>query len=257
MHRKRGFITLTHKFHLNKWRQLICTILLTLSFGLSKTLGQNSPVLQQSKKTKQDTELSFSQRDELLQGGGLWDKIDLTQQKQVEFKKDVLISEKTIEISMSKKTRSPISHSSKVSDQASERLVVSPNKKKILLIRSQTGQTELWIMKVDGTWKKKITKLREDEGAMSIVWSPDGELIAFVSYNLMGHSPMTTTHVWVVQCDGRDLRKVTLPKPNDRFSTYEPEWKTNEILIFKAITLDDPSKQRYMYNYRTGEIIIQ
>ena len=183
---KEEIMTLTRQ---NKWIQLTCTVLLTLSFGCSEVLAREC-VIQDSNKV----------------------------------------------------------------EQHSARLIFSPDKKKAVSIISRNGRPELWVMKADGTEKRKVSKLRKDEGVMTSVWSPDGKLIAFVSYNLAGHSPMTTTHVWVVQSDGQGLRKVTLPKPYERFSTYSPEWKTNEILIVRAITLADTSEQAYAYTYRTGKI---
>lgn len=138
------------------------------------------------------------------------------------------------------------------SQQTVEGLIVSPDKKKILLIINRDERPELWVLNVDGTGKQKISKLRKDEGVMSPIWSPDGALIAFVSYNLAGHSPMTTMHVWVVRSDGSGLKRVILPKPYERFSTYSPEWKTNEILILKAVTV--AGEIRYTYNYKTGKM---
>lgn len=128
---------------------------------------------------------------------------------------------------------------------------VSPDNRKKLSTINRDGQLELWVSKIDGTENKMISKLGEDESVMSVAWSPNGKLIVFVSYNQAGHSPMTTTHVWVVQPDGQGLQKVVLPKPNERFSTYDPEWETNETLIFKAITLANPSEERYRYSYIT------
>jgi len=133
-------------------------------------------------------------------------------------------------------------------------LILSPDKKKALSIIIRKGRPELWVMKADGSDGRKISRLRKDEGVMTPVWSPDGKLIAFVSYNLFGHSPMTTTHVWVVLPDGQGLRKIILPKPYERFSTYSPEWKTDETVIFRAMTLTDTSGQLYAYTYRTGKI---
>ncbi len=135
-----------------------------------------------------------------------------------------------------------------------EELIPSPDKKRALAIICRAGRPELWIMEMDKTQKRQLSKLGKDEGVKSAVWSPDGELIAFVSYNLGGHSPMTTTHVWVVRYDGSGLKKVTLPKPNERFSTYDPQWKDNETLIVKAITLPDLSESKYLYSYRTEKI---
>jgi Tol biopolymer transport system component len=138
--------------------------------------------------------------------------------------------------------------------QHSDSLILSPDKKMALSIIRRNGQPELWVTRVNGAGKRKLSNLTNEEGAMSPAWSPDGALIAFVSYNLAGHSPMTTTHVWVIRLDGRGLRKVILPKPNERFSTFDPRWRTSTTLLVKALTLVDSSEQKYLYNYKTGKI---
>jgi Tol biopolymer transport system component len=138
--------------------------------------------------------------------------------------------------------------------QKNDSVIVSPDKKKALFIRVRYGRKELWVMNVDGAAKRKLISVWKGEGVMSPVWSPDGRLVAFVRYNLAGHSPMTTTHVWIVRSDGRGAREVMLPKPNQRFSTYDPRWKNNWELILKATTLADSTDQHYLYNCRTGRI---
>lgn len=135
-----------------------------------------------------------------------------------------------------------------------EELILSPDKKRALAIICRAGRPELWVMEMDGTQKRQLSQLGKDEGVKSAVWSPNGELIAFVTYNLGGHSPLTSTHVWVVRYDGSGLKKVTLPKPNERFSTYDPQWKDNETLIVKAITLPNFSESKYLYSYKTEKI---
>lgn len=136
--------------------------------------------------------------------------------------------------------------------QKEDEQFVSPDKKKILFIK-KNRPSELWIKKVNGTGKKKIVCLEKDEGVTSVTWSPDSKLIAFVSYNLLGHSPMTTTHVCVIRPDGSGLKKVILPKPYERFSTCNPVWKTNETLIVRAMTLYE-HQVKYMYTYKSGKI---
>jgi Tol biopolymer transport system component len=151
-------------------------------------------------------------------------------------------------------TNTPLRRFIKVSAQRSDSVIISPDKKKALFTLTYGGRKELWVMNINGTGKKKISNVKKDEGVMSPVWSPDGKLIAFVSYNLAGHSPMTTMNVWIVRSDGRGVKKVVLPRPNQRFSTYDPLWKANGDLIVKAMTLGDSLEQRYLYTYRTGKI---
>lgn len=132
--------------------------------------------------------------------------------------------------------------------------IVSPDKKKALLVIIREGRTEVWVMNVDGTEKHRIRKVRGDEGVMSASWSPDSTLVAFVSYNLAGHSPMTTAHVWIAQSNGRGLRRVVLPSPYERFSTYSPKWKTNDSLIVTGAVLGEPAEHEFEYSYMKGRI---
>jgi hypothetical protein len=113
-------------------------------------------------------------------------------------------------------------------------------------------------MNIDGTGREMVRELPCGQGAANPVWSPNSNLIAFISYNLQGHSPLTTTHAWIIKVDGSGDRRVILPEPDARFSTFSPLWISNEVLQVRALVLQPGNKlvqKLYIYHYETGKIL--
>ncbi len=133
-------------------------------------------------------------------------------------------------------------------------IAVSPDKRDVLLVSNGKDSLELWITNSGRSYREKILKLNKDESIMSVKWSPSRKLIAFVSFNTEGHSPLTTTHVWVVQNNGTGLKRVFQPHPDERFDTFDPVWKNDDSLFVKGISLDGEIKQIYIYDYSTNQI---
>lgn len=131
-------------------------------------------------------------------------------------------------------------------------LTVSPNNKNLIILTKSNKISKL-VMVSGGIGSKEFKKVNNGNAIKNCVWSHDGKLVAFEEYNTQGHSPLTTNHVWVVKSDGTGLTEVLLPKPNERFSTYDPAWKTDDSLIVTALTLDNPTPQKYVYDYTTGK----
>ncbi|MFZ4725165.1 MAG: alpha/beta fold hydrolase [Paludibacter sp.] len=84
---------------------------------------------------------------------------------------------------------------------------VSPDGKKVLYsvsyysIPENKGNSELFVMNVDGTDKKQITTTSTREAAAK--WMNDGERIAFLS------SETGTMQLWIMKSDGTDRQQIT------------------------------------------------
>jgi|GEM_PF-6289584 len=140
------------------------------------------------------------------------------------------------------------------SPAALEGAVVSPDKKMAALISEDRGKKALWIIALGRQTKAQASSLALDAGATNPKWSPDSQFIAFESYNLEGHSPMTTNHVWVVDRDGANSRQLRPPPPNEHFSTYIDKWVGPGVLQIRSTQIGLPHDVFYLYNCKTGSI---
>jgi Tol biopolymer transport system component len=114
---------------------------------------------------------------------------------------------------------------------------------------SSAGVPELWIATTNES-PIKVSRLEPGEGvADNFTWSPNSSLLAFESYNLGGHSPLTTSHVWVVQRNGSGLVRVSLPRPNERLSTYVDGWVNDNTLKIRAELPRSEEDSHYTFVY--------
>lgn len=133
-------------------------------------------------------------------------------------------------------------------------LSVSPGRTGILIqVKNESGKA-LWIINKEKTLSKKISTIGDDYDVKSVEWSRDGSYLAFVVYNMEGHSPLTSSRVWISNNTGVDVREVTLDSPNQRFSTFDPKWVSGNLLIIRAMTLTSPVGQKYLYNLESEKI---
>lgn len=119
-------------------------------------------------------------------------------------------------------------------------------------LRSTSGDVpELWIVRPDRS-AVKVSRLADGEGVReNFTWSPDGSLLAFETYDLEGHSPLTMFHVWVVNRDGSGLAEVILPSPNERFSTHFNEWiDDNTVRVSSNLLSEDNVLFDFAYSTR-------
>jgi len=131
---------------------------------------------------------------------------------------------------------------------------LSPARHPGIAIAHESGATRVWLESDDGRSRRLVTSLGPNESARNVSWSPDGRLAAFESFNDAGHSPMTTTHVWVVEADSAGIREVRLPPPNERFSTYLDRWVDKDTLRIRTTLLERPEDVFFLYRHRAGEI---
>ena len=133
-------------------------------------------------------------------------------------------------------------------------LILSPQKNKAVAFTSESGETQVWIVSYPENSRRMVAQFSPAESARHATWSPDGQLFAYESFSPAGHSPMTTTHVWIVRSDAADIRQVQLPSPNQRFSTYLDKWVDSDTLQIRSTLLEPSEDVFYQYRYSTGKI---
>jgi hypothetical protein len=115
--------------------------------------------------------------------------------------------------------------------------------------------TRVWLQ--HGGVRTLVATLAPGQSVGKVVWSPDGRLAAFESYDGAGHSPLTTTHVRVIDGNSGDVREVTLPPPNERFSTHFEQWAGNETLRIRTTLLEKPDDLYLLVNVRQPASMVQ
>jgi Tol biopolymer transport system component len=131
--------------------------------------------------------------------------------------------------------------------------VFSQDGGRAVLITREAGITHVWLQPRGGA-RLLVTRLNPEESARSVTWSPDGRLAAFETFNPDGHSPMTTTHVQVLDVSSGLVHEVRLPPPNERFSTHFVEWAGNDLVRIRSTLPDIPEDRVFIYDCHTGEV---
>ena len=82
----------------------------------------------------------------------------------------------------------------------------------------QTGESvdDMWIVNVDGSGMTQLTT--DSEGVRDLVWSPDGQRIAFVSSRNGGR-----VDIWTSKVDGTDLQQLTSSEAQDFDVSWSPD----------------------------------
>jgi WD40 repeat protein len=130
-------------------------------------------------------------------------------------------------------------------------LVVSPRGDKAVSYSVEGGASQVWLVSLPTNTRLFVARLAPGDGVRNISWSPDGRWFAFESYNLDGHSPMTTSHVWLAQSDAAVSRKLALPPPNERFSAYVDRWIDSGTLRIRSTLLESPEDVFYLFHLDT------
>ena len=102
-------------------------------------------------------------------------------------------------------------------------VIFSPQKDRGVAVIDETGRSQIWVISVVDNRRSLAMQLEKGEAARNIRWSPDGHFFAFEAHDPDGHSPMTTTHVWVVKADGTDAERSS-PASAKRALVDLPGW---------------------------------
>jgi dipeptidyl aminopeptidase/acylaminoacyl peptidase len=137
-------------------------------------------------------------------------------------------------------------------DQGS--VIFSPQKDRGVAVIDEAGRSQLWVIWVGDDRRSLVMQLETGEAARNIRWSPDGHLFAFEAYDPGGHSPMTTTHVWVVKADGTTPKEIRLPAPNEHLSTHLAGWIADDAVRIRCTLLEQPGDVFFVYRNTTGRL---
>src|SRR5262245_32790316 len=130
----------------------------------------------------------------------------------------------------------------------------SPQKDRGIAIINENGRAQLWIISVADNRRSLVMQLESGEDVRDIRWSPGGHYFAFEAFDPAGHSPMTTTHVWVVNADGKQPKEVRLPAPNQHLSTQLAGWIGDDSVRVRSTLLDRPEDVLFVYRTATGRL---
>lgn len=120
-------------------------------------------------------------------------------------------------------------------------VVVSPDKSHILYqvtyvsIPQNKSNSELFVMKSDGTEKKQLTITNTQESNPQ--WVSDGKKIAFLS-NETGSS-----QIWTINPDGGGMKQISNVEGGIEGFKYSPDGK--KVLFVKSVSSVEPTSKKY------------
>jgi len=108
----------------------------------------------------------------------------------------------------------------------------------------ERGLQQVHVVQMDGTGFTRLTQGPSEH--MSPMWSPRGDLIAFVQF-----APgATSSHVWVMDPEGVNQRQITTDDPLH----VNPSWSPDGSWLIYRCDLGTPHLRRL--NVDTGEIVL-
>ncbi len=130
---------------------------------------------------------------------------------------------------------------------------VSPDGTKILFnvsyysIPENKGNSEIFVMNIDGTNKKQITKTPVREG--SAQWMKDGERIAFLS------SESGSMQLWMMNADGSKRKQITEREGGVNDFAFSPDEK--KLLFVADVKYGESTKDKYPDLDKASGIIVK
>lgn len=103
----------------------------------------------------------------------------------------------------------------------------SPNSQTIAFSSARSGSFNIWVVNRDGAGLRQVTSFGPERAAISPIFSPDGQQIAFSTI-----AEGTAWEIWVVNLDGSNPHKVVGTVGSDRNnSTNIVAWRKGKFLI--------------------------
>jgi len=97
----------------------------------------------------------------------------------------------------------------------------SPEGHRILFVTQGERRRGLYVMRIDGTHKQRLTRSRE--GAFGATWSPDGQQILFVREFPPIPYVTTRSDIYVINADGTGLHRLTRTKRDESEPAWSPD----------------------------------
>lgn len=113
----------------------------------------------------------------------------------------------------------------------------SPDGSQLVWTSYRTGFYEVWTSGSNGEDPRQLTRLERMSGTPR--WSPDGQWVAFDSYNV----GVSVSLIYVVDAQGRNLHAVT----DASFLSFVPSWsRDGKSIYFDSMSEKDDSGSKYM-----------
>lgn len=113
------------------------------------------------------------------------------------------------------------------------RFLWQPDGNSILYVSNESGNYDIWVMNTDGSGKKQLTFTPENEYAMGIGFSPDGNKIVYASRNAFNRTNPSAftgffTTIWTMDADGANKKQLT---DDNESWYYYPSWSPDGTKI--------------------------
>ncbi|MGD0629011.1 MAG: winged helix-turn-helix domain-containing protein [Terracidiphilus sp.] len=113
----------------------------------------------------------------------------------------------------------------------------SPDGSQLVWTSYRTGFYEVWISGSDGEHPRQLTRLDRQSGTPR--WSPDGQWVAFDSYNRV----VSDSLIYIVDAQGGNLHAVT----DSSFYSFVPSWsRDGKSIYFDSMSDEVNSASSYM-----------